>query len=368
VRSAARIGNRALNRSLLARQLLLRRSAGSVEGTIGHLVGMQAQSPQTPYVGLWTRLDGFVPEELSRLLLERRVVRVAVMRGTVHLVTADDCLSLRPLVQPLYERNLGAKAWAPSLAGLDLAEIESAGRALVEERPRTAKELGAQLSELWPGRDPAALAHAIRGRLALVQVPPRGLWGASGQTTCTTAEAWLDRPLDPEPSVDDLVRRYLAAFGPATVADVQTWSGLTGLGEVVGRLRSSLLSLMDDQGREVFDLPDAPRPDPDTTAPVRFLPEFDNLLLSHSDRTRVISDEDRQRLKSANGVLPGLFLVDGWVRGSWKTSRRRGAATLTITPFRRLSKRSVAAVTAEGTRLLRFTAAGDAHDIQLVPR
>jgi hypothetical protein len=246
--------------------------------------------------------------------------------------------------------------------------VESAGRVLVEERPRTAKELGAQLSELWPGRDPAALAHAIRGRLALVQVPPRGLWGASGQTTCTTAEAWLDRPLDPTPSVDDLVRRYLAAFGPATVADVQTWSGLAGLGEVIERLRPSLVVLIDDAGRELFDLPDAPRPDPDKPAPVRFLPEFDNLLLSHSDRGRVISDEDRQRLKSANGVLPGLFLVDGWVRGSWRIGRRRGAATLTITPFRSLAKRSAAAVTAEGARLLRFAAPGDGHDIRIVRR
>jgi hypothetical protein len=327
---------------------------------------MQAQSPQTPYVGLWTRLEGFVPEELSQLLLERRVVRVAVMRGTVHLVTADDCLSLRPLVQSLYERSLGSKPWGPFLAGLDLEELESAGRALVEERPRTPKELGTQLSEVWPGRDPAALAHAVRGRLALVQVPPRGLWGASGQTTCTTAEAWLERPLDPTSSVDDLVRRYLAAFGPATVGDVQTWSGLTGLGEVVERLRPSLLALVDDGGRELFDLPDAPRPDPDTTAPVRFLPEFDNLLLSHSDRTRVISEEDRSRLKSTNGVLPGMLLVDGWVGGSWKISRTKGAATVTITPFRRLSKKCAAAITAEGAELLRFAAAGAAHDVQTV--
>jgi hypothetical protein len=336
---------------------------------VAHLVGMQAQAPQTPYVGLWCRLERFQPEELSQLLLDRRVVRVALMRGTVHLVTADDCLSLRPLVQPIYDRDLATNQnWAPAFAGLDLDTVESAGRALVEQRPRTPKELGIELAERWPGRDPAALAYACRSRLPLVQVPPRGLWGASGQTTCTTAESWLGRPLHPSPSVDEVVRRYLAAFGPATVADVQAWSGLTRLREVLDRLRPSLLEFVDERGRTLFDVPDGPRPDADTPAPVRFLPEFDNLLLSHADRTRVISDEDRRQLMTVNGIIPGAFLVDGWFRGIWKIRRTRGAATLTITPFRAMSKKATSAVTAEGARLLRFAAAGDDHDIQIAAR
>jgi hypothetical protein len=334
---------------------------------IGHLVGMQAQAPQTPYVGLWCRLERFQPEELSQLLIDRRVVRVAVMRGTVHLVTAADCLSLRPLVQPIYDRDLLTnQTWAPALVGVDLDAVQSAGQALVEQKPLTPKQLGVLLAERWPDRDPGALAHAIRGRLALVQVPPRGLWGASGQTTCTTAESWLGRPLDRSPSIDEVVRRYLTAFGPATVADVQAWSGLTRLREVVDRLRPSLLEFADERGRTLFDVPDGPRPDPDTPAPVRFLPEYDNLLLSHADRTRVIGDEDRRQLMTVNGIIPGTFLVDGWFRGIWKLRRARGAATLTITPFHAMSKRATAAVTAEGARLLRFAAAGDDHDIQLV--
>jgi hypothetical protein len=165
-----------------------------------------------------------------------------------------------------------------------------------------------------------------------------------------------------------VVRRYLAAFGPATVADVQAWSGLTKLREVVDRLRPSLLEFVDERGRALFDVPDAPRPDADTTAPVRFLPEFDNLLLSHADRARVIADEDRRQLMTINGIIPGTFLVDGWFRGIWKIRRTRSAATLTITPFRAMPKKATAAVTAEGARLLRFAASGDDHDIQVVAR
>ncbi len=289
-----------------------------------------------------------------------------MMRGTVHLVTAGDCLSFRPVVQPVYDRSLATnRAWASALAGLDLDEVQAEGRALVEQRPRTPAELGAALAERWPGHDPAALAYAVRCRLPLVQVPPRGLWGASGRTTCTTAESWLGLPVEPA-AAEDLVLRYLAAFGPATVPDVQAWSGLTRLGEVVQRLRSSLVVFGDERGRELFDLPEAPRPDPQSPAPVRFLPEYDNLLLSHADRARVVSDEDRRRLMTANGVVPGTFLVDGAVRGAWKIRRTRAAATLTVTPFRALSRRATTAIGDEGARLLRFAAAGHIHDIQIV--
>jgi hypothetical protein len=190
----------------------------------------------------------------------------------------------------------------------------------------------------------------------LVQVPPRGVWGKSGPAAHTTAEAWLGRSLDSDPSLEEMVVRYLGAFGPATVKDAQTWSGLTRLGGMVDRLRPRLLSFRDEHGGEMFDLPDAPRPDPDVPAPPRFLPEFDNLILSHADRTRVIADEYRKAIASKNGMVPATFLVDGFVRGTWKTERSRGKATLLIEPFEPLAKNDRDALVEEGERLVRFMA------------
>ncbi len=188
---------------------------------------MQAQAPYPPYVGLWTRLEGFRPDELARLIEERHAVRVALMRNTVHLVSARDCLALRPLVQPVFDRALLANTARVGIEGMNLGVFVAAGRALLEERPRTAKELGELLGERWPEREPASLARAIRHLVALVQVPPRGVWEKGGPAAHATAEAWLGRPLDPDPSADEMVLRYLGAFGPATVKDAQTWSGLT---------------------------------------------------------------------------------------------------------------------------------------------
>jgi hypothetical protein len=254
------------------------------------------------------------------------------------------------------ERAFGSSQYSRKLEGVDLAALESAGRALVEEKPRTPAELGALLEERWPGRDAGSLSQAIRYLLPLVQVPPRGVWGQSGQTTLTTARAWLGKPLASDNSPEALVLRYLAAFGPASVKDLQVWSGLTRLREVVERLSPRLRAYRDENGQELWDVPDAPRPDPDTPAPPRFLPDFDNVLLSHGDRTRIIADEYRQRLTTANGVLPGTVLVDGFVRGIWKLQQERDTATLLIEPFKRLSSEDRAAVAEEGTRLLTFAA------------
>jgi hypothetical protein len=357
VGSGGVLGMRALNRATLERQMMLRRRTLSAEEAIEHLVGLQAQAPNPPYVGLWTRLEGFHPDQLARLILERRAVRVALMRNTVHLVSARDCLKLRPLVQPVIDRGLYAnRANRAGVEGVDVEALSAAGRALLEKRPRTAGELGVLLRERWPESDPASLARAVRHLVPLVQVPPRGVWGMSGQTTHTTAEAWLGRPLDPDPSPEEMVVRYLGAFGPAGVKDAQTWSGLTRLGEVVDRLRPRLSTFRDERGRELFDLPDAPRPDPDTPAPPRFLPEFDNLILSHADRTRVIADDYRKTIASRNGMVPATFLVDGFVRGTWKTQRTRGKATLVIEPFEALSGNDRDALAEEGERLLRFMA------------
>ncbi len=369
VGSGCVLGLRALNRAPLERQMLLRRRMLSAEEAVEHLVGMQAQAPNPPYMGLWTRLEGFCPNQLARLILDRRAVRVALMRNTVHLVSARDCLKLRPLVQPVIDRGLYAnRVNRAGIEGVDVEALATAGRALLEEKPRTAKELGVLLRERWPESEPASLARAVRHLLPLVQVPPRGVWGRSGQTTHTTAEAWLGRPLNPDPSPEEMVARYLGAFGPAGVKDVQTWSGLTRLGEVLERLRPRLCTFRDERGRELFDLPNAPRPDPNTPAPARFLPEFDNLILSHADRARVIADEYRRVLASRNGMVPATFLVDGFVRGTWKVQRTRRKATLVIEPFEALTERDRGALAEEGERLLRFMAGpegAEPYDIRI---
>jgi len=350
---------RAVNRATLARQLLIERDDRTAESAVEHLVGMQAQAPFPPYTGLWTRLAGFDPAALADALLARRVVRVVLMRGTVHLVTAADACFLRPLVQVIMDRDLRTNVQhARHLSEVDVDKVAGAAREALEDEALTAKELGTALAARWPSVPPGSLAHAARGSLTLVQVPPRAVWGRSGQTRYRTVEHWLGRAVDPAPDPARLVLRYLGAFGPASVADLQTWSGLTRLREVVDPLRPRLRVFADDSGRELFDLPDAPRPPADLPVPVRFLPEFDNLLLSHADRTRVLSEEHRKRLFSVkNGVFPGTFLVDGFVRGEWRVTKERKAATLTITPWAKVTKKDTAALVREGARMLEFAAA-----------
>jgi hypothetical protein len=364
--SAPVLGQRALNRALLARQMLLERSPMPVAQAVGQLVGLQAQAPWSPYHALWSRLAGFDPYALGRLLTERRVVRIVIMRGTVHLVTADDCLFLRPLHADFLARGLATSTWARGLEGLDVDAVVAEGRALVEAEPLPFGELGARLARTWPDRDPATLAQVVRAMAPLVQVPPRAVWGRSGQVVVTTAEHWLGRPLDVAASLDDLVLRYLAAFGPASVMDVQAWSGLTRLRAVADRLGDRVVRYRNEAGRELLDLPDAPRPDPDTPAPVRFLPDFDNVLLSHADRTRIVDDPVRRRLQRVNGVLPGTVLVDGRVAAIWSIERAKGRATLVVTPFRGLGRANRADVADEGGRLLAFATADAAdHEVRI---
>jgi winged helix DNA-binding protein len=368
-RAAEVLGTRALNRALLQRQLLLRRRRLSVPKAIEHLVGLQAQQPNDPYIGLWTRLDGFRPESLARLISEREAVRTTLMRTTIHLVTARDWLALYPAMRSVHARTVySSSPDGRSLEGLDIEELLAAGRKLVEERPRTRAELGPLLGERWPGRDTASLARAVNYLLPMAHVPPRGIWGSGGRTTLTTVEAWLGRSPDPEASADAVVLRYLAAFGPATTADIRTWSGMSGVAEVVERLRQTLRVFRDERGRELFDLPAAPRPDPDTPAPPRFLPEYDNVLLSHADRTRIISNEHRKRLTTNNGRSAGTVLVDGFVAGTWRIKRDVGTATLSVATLKRLSRKEAAAVTDEGTGLLSFVAPEvKARRVQIAP-
>jgi hypothetical protein len=388
---ASRVLNlRDVNRALLARQLLLERQvlpaagpgrAAQVVRTIEHLVGLQAQAPFPPYYGLHSRLDGFRPGDLATLITGRSVVRIALMRGTIHLVSARDCLPLRRMVQPVIERGMRG-AFGKQLAGVDAAALAAAGRSLVESEPMTFSQLGQALAARWPDRPPAALAQGVRAFVPLVQVPPRAVWGRAGQSLHTSAEHWLGEPGPPGPrdpsahpgpsarpasgaELAQMVTRYLGAFGPATVRDVQAWSGLTGLKPVLEQLRSSLVTFRDEQGAELFDLPTAPRPGGEVPAPARLVAEFDNLVLSHAERSRVISAEATGRLYTVNGVIPGTVLIDGFVGGMWRLTRSRAETTVTIELFG--PAREHDALTAEAGRVLAFAAPGAAHGIRFAP-
>ncbi|MFF3887148.1 winged helix DNA-binding domain-containing protein [Streptomyces sp. NPDC001914] len=351
------LGTRALNRATLDRQLLLRRSPMSATAAVGHLLGLQAQNVKPPYYALAARLEGFGPEHLSAAMDARDVVRIVTMRSTIHTHTADDALTLRPLVQAARDRELGQ--FRKGLTGVDLDRLAAISRELVEAEPRTMKQLREALLLRWPEADPFALSVAARCTLPLVQVTPRGLWGRSGQVALTTAEHWLGRPAEPAPAPDATVLRYLAAFGPASVKDMQTWAGLTRLREVFDRLRPSLTVFRDEKGGELFDLPDAPRPDPDTPAPPRFLPEFDNLLLSHADRSRVVPADLKGRTWQGNQAYRTL-LVDGFVSGLWKL--KEGA--LVVEPFGALTGTRRDEVVAEAERMLTAMHPGEEYDIR----
>lgn len=348
---------RALNRTTLSRQMLLNRVRMPALEVIRHLVGMQAQLPLNPYTALWSRVVDFQPHELSQLLIDRKVVRIVVMRGTIHLVTADDCLVLRPLAQPVLDTELSRHPqYGPRLAGVDLEPMLTFIGPVLAERPRTGPQLRALFARAFPDHDPAALAYACRNRLALVQVPPRGVFGSGGAVTSTTAESWLGRPLVAKPSIDEVVVRYLAAFGPATVADVAYWSRLTGLREVLERQQPRLRTFHDQNGRQLFDVADGEFADEETPAPVRFLPEYDNVGLSHADRSRVMSNESRRRVSAAVAPVEGSVLYDGFLQAAWRVDRDKssGAASLVVQHLDRLPRPAIDEITDEGVRLLQF--------------
>ena len=352
------LGPRALGRALLARQWLLERRPAAATATIEHLVGLQAQAPLAPYVGLWSRLVDFDPAELSNAILERRAVRTSLMRATIHLVTARDALWLWPLVQPVLGRGFRASPFGRAVGGVELEEVLAAGRELLDARPRTSRELASALGSRWPDVPAESLAYAVGYLVPLVHVPPRGVWGTSGPVARTTMESWLGLPLERDRSLDGLVLRYLAAFGPATTMDIQAWSGLTRLGRVVEGLRPRLRTFRDERGRELFDVPDAPRPDPATPAPPRFLPEYDNILFGHADRTRIIPAGRRIPLPPGNGATMGTILLDGLFAGTWRIGRASKPPTLTIEPFEPIATEDRILLEDEGARLLSFSGLG----------
>ncbi|MFG1945169.1 winged helix DNA-binding domain-containing protein [Nonomuraea sp. NPDC048826] len=353
---------RALNRATLDRQLLLARVDRPVPDVVEHVGGLQAQTPHTWYTGLWNRIAGFRAEDASALLESRALVRIALQRSTIHLVTARDALAMRPLLQVVTERGTRS-TFVRKLRGVDLDELEAAGRALVEAAPMTFAALGKALAERWPGNDAHALSQVVRWLVPLVQVPPRGLWGRSGPIAHTSAEAWLGveaPPMTPE----ELVRRYLAAFGPASVMDAQTWSGLTRLGEVVEPME--LRRYRDEHGRTLYDLPELELPDPGASAPVRLMYDFDNLFLSHADRSRVLGEKAEAALKGfpAANVAPRLILVDGFPVGDWTVAKAGRVTTLNLHQWAPIAE--LDAVAEEGARLLDFLAPGDEHAITVL--
>jgi hypothetical protein len=365
--ATAVLTDRALNRALLVRQGLLKRWDCSALEAIERLVGMQSQSPNAPYVGLWSRLEQFHPDELSKLMLARTTVRIPLMRSTIFLVSATDARTLRPVIHSCISR--GAAAFTRGRTeGLDMARVVRLGRSIVEEKPRTTSDLGKLVAAEFSGYDSKDLEHVLRAALALVQVTPRGVWGRSHAAHHTTLEHWTGQSMGTADRPDDAIRRYLAAFGPAAVSDIQTWSGLQGIRPQVERLRPTLRTFVNQRGQELLDVPDGLLPDPETPVPVRILAEFDNILLSHTDRARIFADQQRSRFMTINGLVRSTYLIDGFVRGTCALTRQKSTATLTFTPFARLRKKDETRLAAEGHRLLAFAAGGAAsHQIQFDP-
>ncbi|WP_236796239.1 winged helix DNA-binding domain-containing protein [Amycolatopsis sp. GM8] len=358
------LGDRALNRATLARQLLLDRAGIPVLDAVAHLCGLQAQEPQEPFAGLWSRLRAFDPAELSGLLTGRRVVRTHLMRRTVHLLTAGDALAWRARHDAMLRRRVLGN-YRRELDGIDLDELAAAGRAmLADDEPRSMMELGRALAERWPAPGPRALGEALIAALVPVaQLPPRGLWRTKAGVRNVLLSSWLGREIesivDGSDSVgQELVRRYLAAFGPAATADLRAWCGLAGLPVAVKSIRGELVAFRDERGRELIDLPGAPRPDLETPAPVRFLPAFDNAILGYHDRRRIIDDAHRGLSVAGERVT----LVDGRVAATWTVDDD----TVLVTPLRRFTRAERTAVTKEARELALFLSEKESDRARLV--
>jgi len=346
------LGPRALNRALLERQMLLRRRRVPALEAIERLVGLQSQVPRDPYVALWSRLDRFRPAALAEPMADRRALRMTLLRGTLHTVTAADAVALRAAIQPVVERMLRSQAaFRTATDGIDLEKLLDAFTRSLDEAPHTRAQLAEAVADRYPGRDPTMLSLAMYV-IPTVQVTPRGIWGRTGPSAFTTVGSWLGRPVDDATDMDAFLLRYLAAFGPSTVADAQSWSGIPRLKPAFEALRPRVRTLRDERGRELFDVPDGPYPDPKTPAPVRFLPEYDNVGLGHKDRSRIIPDGVVQWTE----VGWGGVLVDGFAAARWRLWTEGGDAILRVEPFGKLRRDDRAAVSEEGERLAAFLA------------
>jgi hypothetical protein len=307
---------RDLNRTLLRRQHLLERTTTPALAMVEHLIGLQAQENLPPYLSLAARIDDFVPHELSDSIERRDAVRLLTMRGTIHVLTPDDALSLRRWVQPALDKQSASNQNNRPARGVPAEEVVAATRKALSDGPLPVKELGERVAEAFPGVPATALAHMARERVPLVQVPPRGLWGQPGGVVYQTVENWLGRE-SVELDVQELVRRYLRAFGPATAADLTTWSRVTRLGPVFTAMKDELVVVECEDGRTRFDVPDAPYASADEPAPVRLLGNYDNVWLSHADRAHIVPEDVRPRWMGSNGGVGSTVFVDGFMAGLW---------------------------------------------------
>jgi DNA glycosylase AlkZ-like len=310
-----------LNRTLLARQGLLERRTASVADLVGLLVGLQAQENRAPYLGLAARLDAFDPYDVTRGLEDRSLVRMLSLRSTVHLLTADDACAIRGYTGPAHDRELRASATVRPARHIDPLAFEAATRSALAESPLPVAELGARLHQRFPEVSPAALAGLARVTQPLVQLPPRGTWGRSGGVVYQYVDRWVGRPLA-EPDPTTLILRYLRAFGPASAADVTTWSGVPGAAGLLAQL-PELVRHADERGRTLFDVADGVLADADRPAPVRLLGSYDNVWLTHAARDRVTTPGNRRRWMGANGAAAHALFVDGWLEGLWRVEDGR---------------------------------------------
>ncbi|WP_242884887.1 winged helix DNA-binding domain-containing protein [Actinomadura litoris] len=358
------IDRRTLNRTTLDRQLLLARSAMPPLSAVERLVALQAQDPNLPYYGLWSRLTGFRQKQLTDLLHDRSVVRSSILRGTQHLAAADDFRYIRPLVQ---RSMLGARqaAFGRVTKDWDLDELAARTRGLLAGRTLTRPQLARALAEIWPGRDLQALGWSAQALVPVVHPPPSGTWNTWGATPFALPEDWIGEPPQDDPTPDRLIHRYLAAFGPASVKDFQMWSGMRRMDADFDRLRPDLRVYHDENGVELFDLPDAALVE-DAPAPIRFLPDLDNLLLAYADRSRVMTAEQRAII-CVGAWVKATVLVDGRTHGIWnlKHDRKAQHAALTIETFAPLPDEP--SVREEAEALLRFAAPDSDHEIRITP-
>jgi winged helix DNA-binding protein len=315
------LSRRELNRALLARQFLLRRVTLSVPRAIERIGALQAQWPPSPYIGLWSRLEGFRREQLMRAVERRQVVRATVMRTTLHHVSARDYLDYAGELRIRRAASLETQI-SKFPGGADLDELARQVVLHTSERPRTRPELlrllGLPKLEL-DDRRPWLLWHLLSARAGLVHAPASSVWrmNTSG-AFFVPVEAWLGaEPATGDDAVCALLRRYLAAFGPATRADAAQWTGLTVGALEPGFARLALRQFRDEDGRMLYDLPRAPLPPATTPAPPRFLPMWDSTLLAHDDRRRILPEAYRKVVILKNGDVRRTFLVDGRVAGLW---------------------------------------------------
>lgn len=350
--TSTKLSNRQLNRATLARQMLLQRSDRTPAEAVEFLLGLQSQQTHDPYIGLWTRLRDFTPEMLTQLIVDKTLLRATTMRGTLHLHTVEDMVGIRALVEP-FLKSVWTSGFRKRFGDNDKAKVLKAAVKLIDKAPSTAGALGKALKEQFPTADPLSMTTLLQSHETLIQIPPTRIWGSGHAPILTRIEKWL--PSVPKPTVtsENLVRRYLAAYGPASIADMQTWCRLTKLSTEFKAIESELVTFESEDGRVLYDLPDAPRPDADTPAPVRFLPLYDNVYLGYDNRRRILSEGTADRVNMFQDFKPAV-LIDGEMNAGWVIDNKKGAAVLVIEIYRKLSKRETTELEAEGLAFLKF--------------